>query len=646
MNNVPAIKDYQLIKNIGKGCFGEVFLTKKTNSPKLFATKKISLKQMKDPIIKKYLNFEIEIMKELRNHPYIINLVDLIQSHNNFYIIMEYCNGGSLSDCLEKNGKPFSIEIIQYFMRQIVEGLKYVHSKKIIHRDIKLENILVNFKNEEDKNNFNLLKSEVKIIDFGLSKILGLEELTGTALGSPFNMAPIILKKYNKKGGIEKLSKYNEKVDIWSLGTICYEMFTGQKLFDVENIDELIEKMEQGNYSIPINNDLYEEFISFLNEMLQYQEDKRSSAEKLSRHSFLNKDVKDFTKVDLNKVSDKIIGSYLIINAKNNTTIKELFNGKDENEKWVKYFNGLLNEYTAARDYFYQNQLTKRGSTTNILCLNIETIKKQFESGNYDYIKYLPQPITPEFIYGYSEQERKKKYKEIFNKLLIDKNNLKNKINSYNKINIQNNKILKKNYKKDISDYQILKNNIIKLQKDYENKWIPAPIFVNYSENNNQFIPLKIKIKRVDNNKENLYLLISFKNKEIIKFTKNVKLLQENSFNDEFAISFNIKEWNDIENYSIQIEGDKNLSNNISPRLFLVNFGQIKSGVGITFNCILSDIRKETLNFVISPGKIEETKCDQNGINKVIKMKFFDAFTGKSPDTEKITELLSKSKSP
>ena len=237
-----TIKDYQLIKPLGKGSFGEVFLTQKKNSPQLLATKRIEIKQLKDPLNKKYLQYEIDVMKQLRNHPNIIKLIDLIQTPNHFYVIMEYCNGGSLSDCLEKYGKPFPIEIIQYLMRQIVEGLKYIHSKKIIHRDIKLENILVNFKNKDDKNNFNLLKSDVKIIDFGLSKILGEEEFTRTALGSPLNMDPVILNKYNKAGGIQKLQGYNEKADIWSLGTICYEMLTGEKMFNAYNMEELIEK--------------------------------------------------------------------------------------------------------------------------------------------------------------------------------------------------------------------------------------------------------------------------------------------------------------------------------------------------------------------------------------------------------------------
>ena len=66
------------------------------------------------------------------NHPNIIHLIEIIYSTNNIYIVMEYCNGGSLANCLQKYGKPFPAQIIQYLMRQIVEGLKYIHSKRII----------------------------------------------------------------------------------------------------------------------------------------------------------------------------------------------------------------------------------------------------------------------------------------------------------------------------------------------------------------------------------------------------------------------------------------------------------------------------------------------------------------------------------
>ena len=273
MQPIIVLKDYKLFNSLGKGNFGEVFLTKKGNNEEYLATKRMDLKKI-NPIIKKYLNNEMKIMKQL-NHPNIIHLVDLFQSTNHYYVIMEYCNGGTLTDCLKKYQKPFPFKIIQYIMRQIVNGLKYIHSKRIIHRDLKLDNILVNFKKAEDKNNLNLLSSEIKIIDFGLARILGPNELADTAAGSPINMDPCILKKYNKAGGYEKLQGYNEKADIWSLGTICYEMLTGKPLFTVESLNELQQKVEKGDYYLPTNINLSKEFISFMDSHMPYWRDVR-----------------------------------------------------------------------------------------------------------------------------------------------------------------------------------------------------------------------------------------------------------------------------------------------------------------------------------------------------------------------------------
>ena len=319
------VDDLTLLKCLGKGAFGEVYLTSKQGTQEKFSTKKIDKKFAQNPKAKKYIDNEIKILQEI-DHKNIIKLYDVKETNALYYLVMEYCNGGGLSDCLEyhikQTRRPFSEEVVQYLMRQIVDGIKYLHGKHILHRDIKLDNILVKFDSEEDRQKKNMLKAKVKIIDFGFARYLDPRQLAFSTLGSPINMEPGILRKLNKMENSRDYG-YDEKADIWSLGTICYEMLIGKCTFDANSMKELIGKVEKGNYLLPTS--LSKEAASFLNGMLQYDPKKRLTAEQLSRHKFLTKDYKDLTKMNLNNINKHIYGTNLKINSKKNTSIWVIF---------------------------------------------------------------------------------------------------------------------------------------------------------------------------------------------------------------------------------------------------------------------------------------------------------------------------------
>ena len=325
-----------LEKCIGKGSFGEVYITSiKGDDSKKLATKKLERDQIEGTEALKYLTNEIKILHKL-DHPNIVKFHSIKKTKKHFYIVMEYCNGGELSKALEKYqekyGKPFSQEIVQHFMRQIIDAFKYIHGNKIIHRDIKLDNVLINFESEKDKEELNLMKATAKIIDFGFACFINKSGLLYSTLGSPINMDPIILKKLNSGGGKGRQLGYDQKADIWSLGTICYEMLIGKSAFDAEDMDELCEKIENGTYTVPTN--LSREVISFINGMLQYNSTTRLTCEELSKHPFLTLNVKDFHPIDMQKVSKKVDDKKLKINVKQNKSIWAIFNADDE-EKLV-----------------------------------------------------------------------------------------------------------------------------------------------------------------------------------------------------------------------------------------------------------------------------------------------------------------------
>ena len=290
---------FKEIKHLGKGSFGEVRLVQKISNGQLYAIKKINKHNINlSNKINNMLN-EIAILSKI-NHPRIAKFYSWAQDGDYYYIVMEYINGGDLDKCLRdyksKYGVVFQEEIVQYLMRQILDAVYYLHKNKIVHRDLKLKNIMVQFDNFEDKENLNMLKAKVKIIDFGISNNLDKNSLLKTVVGSLFNVDPIILENFkilkSKEPRKEELHLYNEKCDIWSLGTVCYELAIGKKVFEAQTIDELYEKIQKGKYKLPKT--LSKEIISFINSMLVKDADYRKSAEELLKHRFIVKSVKDF----------------------------------------------------------------------------------------------------------------------------------------------------------------------------------------------------------------------------------------------------------------------------------------------------------------------------------------------------------------
>ena len=368
-----------LEKSLGKGTFGEVFYTTIQGDNTPYATKKYDREKIEQsPDLFNYLKAEITILKNL-DHPNIVKLKEVKKTKKHFYLVMEYCNGGELQSFLdkyqEKNKHAFTEEIVQYLMRQIMSAMYYLHSRNIMHRDIKLENILLKFDSLEDKENLNITKSQVKIIDFGFATN---NSLAISIVGNPLNMDPLILKKLTSNGRIKKLG-YDAKIDVWSLGSICYEMLIGKSAFDAEDMLELIENIEKGDYRVPTH--LSREVISFLNGMLQYDPSIRLSTEQLIHHRFLTDNVNNFHKIDLEKVSDKIKKDEIEINTKKNQTIWSIFNKEEELNQISP---GQINPY-------YEGNIPQQSSLDNKNKTNYNNDNKNIQSFHSYDSSYYPK---------------------------------------------------------------------------------------------------------------------------------------------------------------------------------------------------------------------------------------------------------------
>ena len=328
-----VIEDLTISERIRKGDFGDIFVSYKQGIPNKYTTKVIN-QNFKDKLVRDFNYNEISILKDI-HHPNVLKLIEIKESLQKLYIVTEYYNGGNLSDYyqryLNENNKPFSEEIVQYIMRQIFDAMKYLHNKKIIHRKLSLENIMINYEDEKDRINNNVMKSKIIIVDFEYAKYLKKDELTSTVLGVVIYMDPILLNKLNK---VEKYknANYDEKVDIWSLGIIFYELLYGLSPFHSDNMEELLNKVNKGDYFVPLT--FSKEAISFLNCMLQYNPKKRLTADKLYNHKFLRRNIKEFSKINTNELKDLkfIDNSNIKINTENNELIWNYFGSGFEDD--------------------------------------------------------------------------------------------------------------------------------------------------------------------------------------------------------------------------------------------------------------------------------------------------------------------------
>jgi len=175
------------------------------------------------------LEREIDIMKKLQ-HPNIIQLMEVIDSPDTLYLIIEYAGGGELFDAIVNKGQ-YSEADAGKIIKQILEAIQYVHDHGIAHRDLKPENLLLSAEAKEDC---------IKIADFGLSKDFGQEQLQ-TSCGTPDYVAPEVLLG----------EPYDMSVDIWSIGVICYVLLCGFPPFYGETQKELFENIMSGTFDFP-----------------------------------------------------------------------------------------------------------------------------------------------------------------------------------------------------------------------------------------------------------------------------------------------------------------------------------------------------------------------------------------------------------
>ncbi|XP_073651222.1 serine/threonine-protein kinase Nek5 isoform X9 [Tursiops truncatus] len=256
---------YDVIKAIGEGAFGKAYLAKGKSDSKHCVIKEINFEKM--PIQEKEASEKEVILLAKMKHPNIVTFFSSFQENNRLFIVMEYCDGGDLMKRIKKQrGVLLSEDQILSWFVQISLGLKHIHDRKILHRDIKTQNIFLS------KNGM-----VAKLGDFGIARVLNnTMELARTCVGTPYYLSPEICQ--NKP--------YNNKTDIWSLGCVLYELCTLRHPFEGNNLHQLVLKICQARVP-PISPRFSHDLQSLISQLFEVSPRARPSISSILKRPFL-----------------------------------------------------------------------------------------------------------------------------------------------------------------------------------------------------------------------------------------------------------------------------------------------------------------------------------------------------------------------
>ena len=345
-------KKYKPTKLLGTGSFGSVYEAKNTIFQNIVAMKVIN-KDPNNELDEQEIRNEIDILKKL-SHPNIVKIYEFYVSNSHYYIVTEFCRDGELFSYIKNKYSERQLAVLFY---QVFSGLWYLHDNKILHRDIKLENIMISQKEKDNETGEELFW--VKIIDFGTAKIFEKNKKEKDVVGSSYYIAPEVLQQ-----------NYNEKCDTWSVGVILYMMLVGRAPFDGKDDEEIILKINSADYNSkePKLMKHSPEVRDLVSKLLQKDTDKRYSAKEAIAHPWFQ----------------KYGGRSLYSNFKREEIepyINNLFN---------YYFNSKIQQLVIA---FLVHNLPNDDSAINILKLfrlfnksgSCKLTKEELMNGLYDY---------------------------------------------------------------------------------------------------------------------------------------------------------------------------------------------------------------------------------------------------------------------
>lgn len=259
-----TLADYQVVDLIGRGAYSYVYHVRSQHSSLDLALKVVDKARVKEAAQLSRLKNEIALQKTLE-HRHVVRLLHHFEDESHFYLVLEFCPGGSLHAFIGKEGR-LSEEETRLLCMQLLEGLEYLHSLKVMHRDLKLANLFLS----DDK-------TGLKIGDFGLAVQLSDErDSHSTFCGTPNYMAPEIVNHMT----------YDARTDLFSFGCIVYACLTGSPPFESQNVEDTLKKVSKIEYNTP---EYFSPEAKDLTKRLLSKSDTRLTLEQVKSHGFFRR---------------------------------------------------------------------------------------------------------------------------------------------------------------------------------------------------------------------------------------------------------------------------------------------------------------------------------------------------------------------
>ena len=572
--------DIALEKKIGSGSFGDVFMGHLRNTGEKIAVKRVkkaTLNKYGDYLIKAFWK-EIENMKlcECENS---IRLIKTMETENNYNIIMELCDTDLLIH-LNKSPAPFTIEEVRKIFSQLNNVFKIMQKHNIIHRDLKLGNILIKYTDKTKKNFI------PKLSDYGFSKDLNESNYTATHLGTPATMAPEIMMNL----------PYDSKSDLWSIGVMMYQLHFKTLPYPGFSEQQILKRI-QNNYPRKQPND--ENFKDLLNKIFILDPKKRISWEDYFNHPFFksnsDKDISQYEKIsdidlgyDYNKKGKDYFYFFIAKDLKNEKKVLIKSYREDLIEKNNQLFEEELNLFKAFKG--------------NKNVLNLLEIKKEDNRFNmiFDYIEV-------ESIINYMNKNQiNEKFIKVFNQILFNKIFMYSESNysPFIFISLHNFLIAQESYPV-VFDFGIHK------------------LLIPKNEYSSYFLPNESEIDSINTNKiktnimnYGITLLKMYAGNNISMKGKEIVLSEDISLSDDFKIFLGkcltrnpIKRasWEEIQNCNF-VKDDNNEEKNQSDKKLLIDDEKLKkifNYLNDKFELIINYYTKEDFKYNSNLSQIE-----------------------------------------